>query len=67
LAGVRGFGIMEAQAEVFYSISIILRMGPRQVTKLRQCRVLQSISCRTALRSRTGAASYNVVENRGIS
>jgi len=26
LAGVRGFGIMEAQAEVFYSISIITRM-----------------------------------------
>lgn len=41
--------------------------SPRQVTKLRQCSVLRSISCRTALRSRAGAASYNVVEHRRIS
>src|SRR5712671_4646511 len=45
----------------------IRQMSPRQVTKLRQCSVLRSISCRTTLRSRIGAASYNVVENRGIS
>ena len=42
-------------------------MSPRQVTKLRQCSVLRSISCRTTSRSRTGAASYNVVEYRRIS
>jgi hypothetical protein len=30
LAGVLGFGIMEVQAEVFYSISIITRIEPQQ-------------------------------------
>jgi len=39
---------------------------PRQVTKLRQRSVLRSIGCRTTSRSRTGAASYNVVENTGL-
>src|ERR1700720_3704780 len=39
---------------------------PRQVTKLRQWNVLRSIGCRTTSRSRTGAASYNVVENTGL-
>jgi hypothetical protein len=35
-----------------------------RMTKLRQCSVLRSISCRTTSRSRTGVASYNVVESR---
>jgi len=39
---------------------------PRQVTMLRQYSVLRSIGCRTTSRSRTGAASYNVVENTDL-
>jgi hypothetical protein len=45
----------------------LCELSPRQVTKLRQCSVLRSTSCRATLRSLTGAASYNVVEHRRIS
>jgi hypothetical protein len=31
LAGVRGFGIMEVQAEVFYSISAFPRIEPSAI------------------------------------
>lgn len=41
--------------------------GPSPSDQLRQCSVLRSISCRATLRSRTGAASYILVEHRRIS